>query len=186
MTGWLWPVADRDHLALTDRCDLEPAAHAPKDASRYRTTASVASIAGANGPENLDWRVRVGRLNSGGRELSLARFPNWAAAVLITAAVQERLPGRQQWPSCVNCTSGSFRSRAAPVGRYNPSDFAPVSGRSSHQRLAASGFSIVRSRSARRSPRHHRPRCRGSGLSTQAWHGPVGVERPARRFFVRW
>jgi hypothetical protein len=44
-----WPVADRRHTTLTDRSDLKPAAQAAKDASAYRTAASVASVAGANG-----------------------------------------------------------------------------------------------------------------------------------------
>jgi len=46
------------------------------------------------------------------------------------------------------------------------------------RRLAGSRAGL-RSQSARRSPRHHRPRCPSTALSTPAWSDPVGVERPS-------
>jgi len=56
-----WPVGDRRHPTRTDGSDLKPAAQAAKVASAYRTAASVASVAGANGRfEKLDRQVGVG------------------------------------------------------------------------------------------------------------------------------
>jgi hypothetical protein len=64
-TGRSWPVADRRHPTLTGRSDLKPAAHSAKDASAYRTAATVASVAGANG------RFEKARPASLGRALPL-------------------------------------------------------------------------------------------------------------------
>ena len=113
-------------------------------------TAGMRSTADRSGAESigLQWPTRF-RSPSG-------RFRN--AAVVPTAAVPERRP--------------------AGCGRYCPARIGPVSGRSSLHGLVASGRGTVRALSAQRSPRHRRPRCRGTGRSTQAWSVPIRAERP--------
>ena len=61
------------------------------------------------------------------------------------------------------------RAVAAP-GRYDPSSIPPESSRPSRRRLSSgSRRDTIRFRSAQRSPRHRRPRYRGTGLSIPAY-----------------
>lgn len=55
-------------------------------------------------------------------------------------------------------------------GRYDPSSIPPESSRPSRRRLSSgSRRDTIRFRSAQRSPRHRRPRYRGTGLSIPAY-----------------
>ena len=58
----------------------------------------------------------------------------------------------------------------AANGRYDPSSIPPESSRPSRRRLSSgSRRDTIRFRSAQRSPRHRRPRYRGTGLSIPAY-----------------
>lgn len=60
--------------------------------------------------------------------------------------------------------------RPAACGRYDPSSIPPESSRPSRRRLSSgSRRDTIRFRSAQRSPRHRRPRYRGTGLSIPAY-----------------
>ena len=61
-------------------------------------------------------------------------------------------------------------SPSAGCGRYDPSSIPPESSRPSRRRLSSgSRRDTIRFRSAQRSPRHRRPRYRGTGLSIPAY-----------------
>jgi len=63
-----------------------------------------------------------------------------------------------------------WRGGRAADGRYDPSSIPPESSRPSRRRLSSgSRRDTIRFRSAQRSPRHRRPRYRGTGLSIPAY-----------------
>ena len=69
-----------------------------------------------------------------------------------------------------NQASGQDTRRLAANGRYDPSSIPPESSRPSRRRLSSgSRRDTIRFRSAQRSPRHRRPRYRGTGLSIPAY-----------------